>query len=245
MIASSPIVPVVLRCSGCGTLMTDDELVREREKRPSLMSCCPERKMVPVALTSTPEALQQFTEYFARNYPGPNTVIFDPKWHAPKIFRAAINALTMHGNEAKVGQEEETLTPEEAWTILCETPDITSPEEYPDHALITFEQLRSYMESAVNPAITTHEQDAAVSLWRPIADADISITNIITIPDLTVRNSDPYWVRDEDGRVYEACWTDHRDGYWWDIEGESPVDPIEFMPHPLDKRFLSHEGGAA
>ncbi|MCZ7451060.1 hypothetical protein O8B93_26175 [Agrobacterium rhizogenes] len=46
------------------------------------------------------------------------------------------------------GKNEEHLTPEEAWTILCETPDITSPEEYPDHALITFEQLRSFMERA-------------------------------------------------------------------------------------------------
>lgn len=47
---------------------------------------------------------------------------------------------------------EKKLTPEEAWTILCETPDITSPEEYPDHALITFEQLRDYMENAAKPA---------------------------------------------------------------------------------------------
>lgn len=46
-------------------------------------------------------------------------------------------------------QHEEKLTPEEAWTILCETSDITSPEEYPNHALITFEQLQSYMERAI------------------------------------------------------------------------------------------------
>ncbi|WP_320202443.1 Lar family restriction alleviation protein [Agrobacterium rosae] len=45
--------------------------------------------------------------------------------------------------------DEGKLTPEAAWTYLCETPDITSPEEYPDHALITFEQLRSYMEGAM------------------------------------------------------------------------------------------------
>jgi hypothetical protein len=40
------------------------------------------------------KALEQFTEYFVRNYPGPDTVIFDPKWHAQKIFRAALSALT-------------------------------------------------------------------------------------------------------------------------------------------------------
>lgn len=42
-------------------------------------------------------------------------------------------------------EREEKLTIEQAWTILCETPDITSPEEYPDHALITMEQLGSFM----------------------------------------------------------------------------------------------------
>lgn len=43
---------------------------------------------------------------------------------------------------------EDKLTVEQAWTILCETPDITSPEEYPDHALITMEQLGSFMARA-------------------------------------------------------------------------------------------------
>lgn len=34
----------------------------------------------------------QFMEYFRRNYPGPNTIIFSPDWHAPKIYAAAIAA---------------------------------------------------------------------------------------------------------------------------------------------------------
>lgn len=37
-------------------------------------------------------ALARFTEWFARNYPGPDTVIYNPHWHAPKIFRAALEA---------------------------------------------------------------------------------------------------------------------------------------------------------
>lgn len=36
--------------------------------------------------------LTAFTEYFVRNYPGPDTVIMDPRWHAPRIYRAAVNA---------------------------------------------------------------------------------------------------------------------------------------------------------
>lgn len=40
-------------------------------------------------------ALATFSEYFVKNYPGPNTVIMDPTWHAPKIFRAALHAIEM------------------------------------------------------------------------------------------------------------------------------------------------------
>jgi len=38
-------------------------------------------------------ALAAFAEWFAQNYPGPRTVIHDPNWHAPKIFRAVENAM--------------------------------------------------------------------------------------------------------------------------------------------------------
>lgn len=74
--------------------------------------------------------------------------------------------------------------------------------------------------------------------WRPISEADKSITfnqdfDLGNGEKMTIRNSDDYWVRDDDGRVYRATWCDHKGGYWWDIEGESPVDPVEYMPHPL------------
>jgi hypothetical protein len=35
-------------------------------------------------------AQREFAQWFASNYPGPDTIIRDPFWHAPKIFRAAI-----------------------------------------------------------------------------------------------------------------------------------------------------------
>lgn len=38
-------------------------------------------------------AAAAFDEYFARNYPGPNTIISNPHWHAPKILRAALHAI--------------------------------------------------------------------------------------------------------------------------------------------------------
>ena len=39
------------------------------------------------------QALAEFTAYFVNNYPGPDTIISKPEWHAPKIFAAAKRAL--------------------------------------------------------------------------------------------------------------------------------------------------------
>ncbi len=83
--------------------------------------------------------------------------------------------------------------------------------------------------------------------WLPIEQADRTITNVEDFSEVGVilRTSDRHWVRDEDGRVYEAAWSEGNNGerdYWWDFEGESPVDPVEFMPHPLDPRFATTEG---
>lgn len=76
--------------------------------------------------------------------------------------------------------------------------------------------------------------------WRPISEADKGIAYIHDLGEMKIGNSYPIWVRDEDGRVYEALWSDNgKKAYWWDIEGESPVDPVEFMPHPLAARLPS------
>jgi hypothetical protein len=55
----------------------------------------------------TVAAMAQFEDYFVRNYPGPETIIHNPKWHAPKLFRQALYAIKMaqlpvktSGNEA-------------------------------------------------------------------------------------------------------------------------------------------------
>lgn len=73
--------------------------------------------------------------------------------------------------------------------------------------------------------------------WLPISEADNGIAYIINAGEMQIGNSYPVWVRDADGRVYEALWSDNgKKAYWWDIEGESPVDPVEFMPHPLARR---------
>ena len=39
------------------------------------------------------KAKQFFTDYFVKNYPGPDTIIFDPKWHAPRLFEVAMRCI--------------------------------------------------------------------------------------------------------------------------------------------------------
>lgn len=84
--------------------------------------------------------------------------------------------------------------------------------------------------------------------WLPIAQADKTINHVteFTVIGLTLKNSDTFWVRDDDGRVYEAAWSEGNNGrdYWWDWEAESPVDPVEFMPHPLDPRWATTTEGS-
>ena len=52
----------------------------------------------PVAEGLTDEALVSFTAWFCKNYPGPDTIIHKPKWHAPIVFRAAAYAIARWGN---------------------------------------------------------------------------------------------------------------------------------------------------
>jgi hypothetical protein len=46
------------------------------------------------------EAEANFTAWFCRNYPGPDTIIHKPEWHAPKVFRAAAYAIARWGTLA-------------------------------------------------------------------------------------------------------------------------------------------------
>ncbi|PVE56323.1 hypothetical protein [Rhizobium rhizogenes] len=76
--------------------------------------------------------------------------------------------------------------------------------------------------------------------WLPIAGADRSVAYRHDLGELKIGCSYPLWVRDADGRAYEALWSDNgKKAYWWDIDGESPVNPVEFMPHPLSYARLS------
>jgi hypothetical protein len=49
--------PIGVRCTGCGSSMTDEQLAAKRAKQPTLISCCPERNMI--AVYATPFALAE------------------------------------------------------------------------------------------------------------------------------------------------------------------------------------------
>lgn len=46
--ALSAAEPIGVRCTGCGSSWDDERLAEEKAKRPELVSCCPERKVIPV-----------------------------------------------------------------------------------------------------------------------------------------------------------------------------------------------------
>jgi hypothetical protein len=54
----------------------------------------------PEPVAPTDEALANFSGWFCRNYPGPDTIIHKPEWHAPKVFRAAADAIARYGTPA-------------------------------------------------------------------------------------------------------------------------------------------------
>jgi hypothetical protein len=61
----------------------------------------------PEPVAPTDEALANFTDWFCRNYPGPDTIIHKPEWHAPKVFRAVTNALARWGTPANHTSQED------------------------------------------------------------------------------------------------------------------------------------------
>ena len=68
------------------------------------------------------KALAAFMEYFRTNYPGPDTIISRPDWHAPKVFRAVEYALKDSGLLATVQTSEiEPTNPDTAgsWEARC------------------------------------------------------------------------------------------------------------------------------
>ncbi|MBD9390169.1 hypothetical protein IB237_23490 [Agrobacterium sp. AGB01] len=107
-------------------------------------------------------------------------------------------------------------------------------------------QLREVSKANRERANTVETELEKLCRWLPISEADTSVDRVHDYADLPspITNSEEYWVRDDDGRIYQATWVGSgKRAYWWDLEGESPVNPIEFMPHPLARFTTKITGG--
>lgn len=84
------------------------------------------------------EAEAEFAEYFRKNYPGPDTIIGNPDWHSPKLFRAAtrIHARTALDALARLEDAEaaQALVVEQAVAIGADIAERTRPDGFPEEA---------------------------------------------------------------------------------------------------------------
>lgn len=113
--------------------------------------------MTDSSMTAHPdmrEALAEFTDYFVRNYPGPHTIISDPNWHAPKIFRAAQRALSAD-HAATVDALRAKLARVEALAELWEqeASDPAFPSEEMRGIVLTEDRMRIAHSSQLRAAL--------------------------------------------------------------------------------------------
>ena len=62
----------------------------------------------PAGAARNEPGLEEFTAWFRANYPGPDTVISNPDWHAPKVFRAVLRCLPVAPPASEAGHREDS-----------------------------------------------------------------------------------------------------------------------------------------
>lgn len=98
----------------------------------------------PKAEKSDEAAQAEFTEYFVKNYPGPDTIINAPHWHAPRIFRAAKRALQGTATAAADWTDDAVnygnALNEAAWVFI---------EECPEKSALLFNNTKKPLRAAI------------------------------------------------------------------------------------------------
>lgn len=80
-------------------------------------------------MTDTTEA-KRFANWFRQNYPGPDTVIGRPDWHAPKIYRAATHELQKQLDALAAERDALRDAARAAHSALCEQLGDTDVDHY-------------------------------------------------------------------------------------------------------------------
>lgn len=81
----------------------------------------------------------------------------------------------------------EALTPEAAWRDLVEKDDRTSPADYPEMCLITFDELADYMASAVSTLPTPDVEALRAALIHASAQYHTTGDRIVISIDDAIR----------------------------------------------------------
>jgi len=131
------------------------------------------------------------------------------------LHQRVARALLSAARQARTQGPEEGLTPEEAWQDLLEKDDRTSPEDYPDMALITADELQAYMLAA-------RDEGRAEGLggWEPIETAPRDGTFVL----LALRGGDFPIVGSCDTKGGEFGCARYGDAFW--------PQPTHWRPFP-------------
>lgn len=121
----------------------------------ALEPAAPEGEQEHEHIEVTDAGLIQFAEWFRKNYPGPDTIIHKPDWHAPKIYRAARHAFRQQEPE---GRQEAV-----AW---MDDGTLRAGSERTAHRVVTDEQKRDMpnaVRTSFNIPLYTRPAEQAVT----------------------------------------------------------------------------------
>lgn len=163
------------------------------------------------------EAQRAFTDWFVKNYPGPDTIIHKPEWHAPKIWNAAKAAMSRASPPVD----------SEAIERVRRTLDRTSRNAELRRGNITLHPsdwmaLNDDLRALLSPA-------KPVGGWRPIETAPKTGEDMVAKPFLG-------WCPEEqapNGGDIRVCWWEPRmDGGRWYGDRDLPEQPTHWQPLP-------------
>lgn len=74
--------------------------------------------------------IKQLAEWFRKNYPGPDTIIHNPDWHAPKIFRAVagLKRYDLEQPDSHMGSAKMVLETHGDWVKFDDLAALAVPE---------------------------------------------------------------------------------------------------------------------
>lgn len=137
-----------------------------------------------------------FTEWFRKNYPGPDAIIHNPDWHAPKIYRAATHDLIARIADLEGALEAAQGDYEDAEAVIRAT--TRRVENAVKRREKSWQKLRADLDASRSETATARsdalrEAADAVAVWHPnidgvpkkLHDSEASLTILALIKEPT------------------------------------------------------------